>query len=138
MSMTTTVTIATRSRTTIEDITPQVQQVVQRSGVGDGLCTVYVPHTTAGVIINENYDASVKRDILATLNRLIPLEGDYQHSEGNSDAHVKASLVGASVTVPVSAGKLMLGVWQGILFCEFDGPRTRHVIIQVMHGGGSQ
>lgn len=127
-----TLTLSTRGRQSIEDLTPQIEQAVAKSGVQEGLCTVYVPHTTAGVIINENYDPDVKRDILTTLARLIPLRGDYEHGEGNADAHVKASLVGTSVTVPIYDGRLVLGTWQGILLCEFDGPRTRRVIVSVI------
>jgi secondary thiamine-phosphate synthase enzyme len=130
--MVVTLTLSTRARSEIQDLTPMVEQAVRQSGVQEGLCTIYVPHTTAGVIINENYDPDVKRDILATLGKLVPIHGDYQHSEGNSDAHVKASLVGTSVTLPVGEGRLMLGVWQGVLFCEFDGPRTRHVIVHIV------
>ena len=126
-----TLSVSTDSHQTIYDLTAQVERAVQKSAVKEGLCTVYVPHTTAGVIINENYDPDVKRDILATLARLVPVGGDYRHSEGNSDAHVKASLVGTSVTVPIHDGRLLLGTWQGILLCEFDGPRLRNVVVSV-------
>jgi secondary thiamine-phosphate synthase enzyme len=129
--MVVTLTLSTHSRTEIQDLTPMVEQALHQSGVKDGLCTVYVPHTTAGVIINENYDPNVKSDLLAVLATLVPVHGDYQHSEGNSDAHVKASLVGTSVALPINEGRLVLGTWQGILFCEFDGPRTRQVIVHI-------
>ena len=125
------ITVATHSRVSMEDITPQVEQIVQRSGVGEGLCTVFVPHTTAGVIVNENYDPDVKRDILAALARLVPVAAGYEHSEGNADAHIKASLLGNSVSIPISGGRLVLGTWQGVIFCEFDGPRTRRIVVHV-------
>ncbi|HOO41266.1 MAG TPA: secondary thiamine-phosphate synthase enzyme YjbQ, partial [Syntrophales bacterium] len=96
-----------------------------------GICQVYVPHTTSGITINENADPDVPRDILATLEKLVPLRGNYRHSEGNSDAHVKASLMGSSQTVFFENGTLILGTWQSLFFCEFDGPRTRSVYVQV-------
>lgn len=123
--------IRTKSRTEMIDITSEVQDKVGRSDVVDGICTVFVPHTTAAVTINENADPSVRRDILAALNKLVPETDDYAHSEGNSDGHIKASLVGSSVQVFVRDGKLALGSWQGVYFCEFDGPRTRHVWVDV-------
>ena len=123
--------LSTQSRCELDDLTPQVAQAVAKSGVSEGVCTVFVPHTTAGVTINENDDPDVKRDILATLSRIVPLRGDYRHNEGNSDAHIKAGLVGSSVSIPISDRRLMLGTWQGILFCEFDGPRTRQVIVHI-------
>ena len=129
--MVVTLTLSTKNRSGIEDLTPMVEQAVSQSGVRSGTCTVFVPHTTAGIIINENYDPDVKRDILSALGKLVPMHGDYAHSEGNSDAHIKASMVGTSVTLPISEGRLMLGTWQGILLCEFDGPRTRHVIVHI-------
>ncbi len=128
-----TITITTGARLSIEDVTAQVETIVRRSGISDGLCTVYVPHTTAGVVVNENYDPDVKHDILTALARLVPASGSYQHSEGNADAHIKAALVGNSVTVPISNGRLAFGTWQGILFCEFDGPRTRRIVVHVAH-----
>jgi secondary thiamine-phosphate synthase enzyme len=116
------------------DLTDRVATVARQAG-GTGLCHVFVPHTTAAVTINENADPSVVRDLLAKMARLVPSDEDYTHAEGNSDAHVKASLFGSSVTVPVADGKLMLGTWQGIYFCEFDGPRTRTVHVQFLSGG---
>lgn len=109
-----------------------MEKAVRDSGIADGVYIVFVPHTTAGVIVNENYDPDVKRDLLATLARLVPASGDCQHGEGNADAHIKTALVGNAVTIPVSGGRLALGTWQGVLFCEFDGPRARYVTVQVM------
>ncbi len=124
--------IATKTRASLEDITPQVAQAVRESGVRSGLCCVYAPHTTAGLTINENADPSVRRDILATLERLVPRHGDYQHLEGNADAHIKSSLLGHSLTLLVEDGELVLGTWQGIFFAEFDGPRRRRVLVKVV------
>ncbi|OPX24040.1 MAG: hypothetical protein B1H04_02970 [Planctomycetales bacterium 4484_123] len=124
--------VRTRGRDELVDITGQVAQAVRDSGVTDGLATVYVPHTTAGVTINENADPSVVADLLAALDAAVPWrQGFYRHSEGNSAAHVKSSLVGCSVQVLVRDGELVLGTWQGIYFCEFDGPRSRRAIIAV-------
>ncbi len=116
------------------DITSSVQEVVRESGVEDGICYVYVPHTTAGVTINENADPSVTRDMLMELNKKIPFEDGYAHMEGNSAAHIKASLMGSSAAIPVAGGTLQLGTWQGIYFCEFDGSRRRRVVVTVMSG----
>jgi len=124
--------VKTSSRTDFKDITGQVASALAAAGVKEGACLVYVPHTTAGITINENADPAVRTDIMAALERLVPWEGPYRHAEGNSAAHVKASLVGFSVTVPVSGGRPVLGTWQGIYFCEFDGPRTRKVHLQVL------
>lgn len=121
--------VPTGERTQLVDITGAVAAELARADVEDGTCHVYMPHTTAGLTINENADPDVVRDILAGLARLVPATGDYRHAEGNSDAHLKASLVGSSVTVPVVDGRLALGTWQGIYFCEFDGPRRRHVLV---------
>lgn len=129
-----TLSIRTSSRTEMREITQEVAAVVARSGVRSGLCAVCVPHTTAGITINENADASVREDIEGALDRLIPWHGSYSHEEGNSAAHIKASLVGHSVTLPIEDGRLVLGTWQGIFLCEFDGPRTRKVHIQVVRG----
>jgi len=126
------VEVPTAARTQFLDITGAVASEVAKSGVKTGICYVYMPHTTAGLSINENADADVGRDILAALARLVPLAGDYRHAEGNSDAHVKASLMGFTLTVPVIDGRLALGTWQGIYFCEFDGPRHRHVLVGVI------
>ncbi len=126
--------VSTRSRTEMIDITSKVQESVRKSGVENGICYVYVPHTTAGVTINENADPSVTRDILMELNKKIPFEDGYAHTEGNSAAHIKASLMGSSLAVPVAAGTLQLGTWQGIYFCEFDGSRRRRVVVTVISG----
>lgn len=124
-------TIPTHSQTELVDITPEVQRVVTQSEVKEGICYIFVPHTTAGITINEGADPSVKRDILSQLNKVIPFQGDYQHMEGNSPAHIKASLVGSSQTVFIDGGKLALGTWQSIYFCEFDGPRHRQVRVKI-------
>jgi secondary thiamine-phosphate synthase enzyme len=123
--------LSTTSRTELLDITAEVQKAVAESGVRDGVCHVYVPHTTAGITINENADPSVRQDILKELNKIVPFQDQYQHLEGNAAAHIKASIVGSSETILVEAGRLLLGTWQGIFFCEFDGPRSRRVIIAV-------
>lgn len=123
--------VSTKSRTELVDITNEVQKVVAESGVPDGVCHVYVPHTTAGVTINENADPSVREDILMELNKIIPLQDNYKHLEGNAAAHIKATIVGSSETILVERGRLMLGTWQGVFFCEFDGPRTRRVLTRV-------
>jgi secondary thiamine-phosphate synthase enzyme len=123
--------VSTSSHTELVDITTDVQRAVSESGVQDGVCHIYVPHTTAGVTINENADPSVREDILMELNRVIPLQDNYKHLEGNSAAHIKASIVGSSETILVERGRLVLGTWQGIFFCEFDGPRSRRVLTKV-------
>ena len=113
------------------DITGQVRKIVAAGNVQNGLCQIFVPHTTAGVTINENADPDVVTDMLAALGKMVP-DLPYRHTEGNSPAHVKSSLVGCSITVPISEGRLCLGTWQGIYFCEFDGPRTRKVWVQLV------
>ena len=123
--------ISTRSSTELVDITREVQRVVAESRVPDGVCHVYVPHTTAGITINENADPSVREDILMELNKIVPFQDNYKHLEGNAAAHIKASMVGSSETIPVEGGRLLLGTWQGIFFCEFDGPRSRRVLTMV-------
>ncbi|MFO7570135.1 MAG: secondary thiamine-phosphate synthase enzyme YjbQ [Smithellaceae bacterium] len=125
-----TIDIRTRARCEMIDITDTVRSVVAEEKITDGLCLVYVPHTTAGITINENADPDVPRDILAALERAVPFSASYRHVEGNSAAHVKASLVGSSTTVIIENGRLALGTWQSIFFCEFDGPRTRRCIIK--------
>jgi len=124
--------VRTRNRVEMVDITSEVQAVVKDSGVTDGVCHVYVPHTTAGVCINEGADPSVSRDIEKSLSKLIPHTGDYKHLEGNSDAHIKTALVGSSETIFIENGRLVLGTWQAVYFCEFDGPRSRKVLVKVM------
>lgn len=123
--------ISTRERCELIDVTPRVQEAVRSAGLKDGLVTVYCPHTTAAITINENADPDVRRDLLMALARAVPDEG-FRHSEGNSDAHVKTSLVGASATVLVEGGQLKLGTWQSVFFCEFDGPRHRKVWVQAL------
>ena len=125
-------TIQTGKRADAIEITDRVQRVVHQSGVETGLCQVYVPHTTAGVFINENADPDALRDILNTLEALVPWENDYRHAEGNAAAHIKASLVGTSQTVPVRNGRLALGRWQGIYFADFDGPRERNFQVTIL------
>ncbi len=127
--------VRTSAKTDLVDITGSIQGVVQSMGWKDGLCFVFVPHTTAAVTINENADPSVPRDILMELNKIVPFEDRYQHMEGNSAAHIKASLVGFSQMVFVESGRLVLGTWQGIFFCEFDGPRSRDVYVKVVTSG---
>ncbi len=126
------ITIQTITQTQILDVTTQVQKVVGESGIAEGLCCVFVPHTTAGITINENADPSVKQDIVMELNKVIPFNDNYSHLEGNSAAHIKASIIGSSVNVPVKNNNLLLGTWQGICFCEFDGPRQRKFYVKVM------
>ena len=113
------------------DITAQVQQSVGTSGVHSGVCTVFIPHTTAGVTINENADPAVVRDILMETNKIIPQSDGYAHMEGNSAAHIKATLTGSSESVPISGGALLLGTWQGVYLCEYDGPRSRTVVVTI-------
>lgn len=123
--------VATRSREEIVDITARVATCVRESGIADGVCTVFVPHTTAAVTINENADPAVLRDLLAGLARLVPRDGGYAHAEGNADAHLKAALVGNAAEILVEDGHLLLGVWQAVYLCEFDGPRHRQVWVRV-------
>ncbi len=127
--MQTSFSVRTRTRTELVDITGEVREAVDRLGVSDGVVVVYVPHTTAGVTINESADPDVASDIVSKLNEMVPRSGHYRHAEGNSDGHVKSTLVGCSVTILVDGGRLVLGTWQGIFFCEFDGPRTRSVLV---------
>jgi secondary thiamine-phosphate synthase enzyme len=124
--------VRTRAKTELIDITRSVQQAVQKTGIKDGICFIFVPHTTAAVTINENADPSVPQDIVMELNKMVPFEDRYHHQEGNSAAHIKASLLGCSQAVFVDSGKLILGTWQGIFFCEFDGPRNREVYVKVV------
>jgi len=126
--------VRTAGREQFVDITPGIIEFLAQSGVQEGVCLVYVPHTTAGVTINEGADPSVVDDILMQLDKLVPWSNGYRHTEGNSAAHIKSLLTGAEKTVPVTGGKLTLGTWQKIFFCEFDGPRRRKVIIKVLAG----
>ncbi len=127
-------TVKTGAQTELVDITEQVSRTVTESGVREGLCLLYVPHTTAAITINESADPCVRADILMVLNRMVPWKADYRHAEGNSPAHVKAALVGTSQLIAVENGSLVLGTWQGVFFCEFDGPRTRKVHLRMMEG----
>jgi secondary thiamine-phosphate synthase enzyme len=124
--------IKTKARNELVDITRQVAKVVEEAGIAEGICVVVIPHTTAGVTINENADPSVKTDIIAKLAELVPAGDRYHHEEGNADAHIKAVLVGTSEVLVVRGGQLALGTWQGVFFCEFDGPRSRQVWVRVM------
>lgn len=122
--------VKTRSRIEMLDITATVQEAVSQHAPQDGMCVVYVPHTTAGITINEGADPAVCRDILTKLNEIVPAGAGYRHLEGNADSHIKASLMGSSVLVLIENGRLVLGTWQKIFFCEFDGPRTRKVLVK--------
>lgn len=124
--------ISSRNKAELIDITERVQDCVRKSGVQNGICILFVPHTTAGLSVNENWDLSVKADILQTLERLVPWQASYHHTEGNAAAHIKASLVGSSTTLLVQAEQLVLGTWQGVFFAEFDGPRRRTVWVSVV------
>lgn len=124
------ISIKTNARFAMMDITSAVQKIIREQQIESGVCLVYTPHTTAAITINENADPDVPHDILAALDRAVPLSANYRHAEGNSAAHVKSSLVGASELVIIENGRLVLGTWQSIFFCEFDGPRTRKVYIK--------
>ncbi|OHD54769.1 MAG: hypothetical protein A2Y33_02025 [Spirochaetes bacterium GWF1_51_8] len=126
--------ISTSKRNEFLDITHEVSRAVAESGVAEGLCVVHIPHTTAGVTINENADPDVVRDMEIHLSSMVPPRGDFRHSEGNSDSHIKSTLAGPSLTVIIHGGRLVLGTWQGIYFCEFDGPRRRRFMIKCMEG----
>jgi len=125
------INVKTRSRIDMVDITASIQKEMSKAGLGDGLCVAYVPHTTAGITINEGADPAVCKDIMGKLNELVPPNAGYKHLEGNADSHIKASLMGSSVSVMVEDGRLVLGTWQKIFFCEFDGPRSRRVHLKV-------
>lgn len=129
-----TLSVRTNSRIEMVDITRKIQEQVKNSGVTEGVCQVFVAHTTAGLTINENADPSVQSDIIMVLNKIISDRESYRHSEGNSPAHIKASLMGPNLTILVADGGLLLGTWQGVYLCEFDGPRTRKVHIKIMAG----
>jgi len=126
------ISVKTHKRSEFIDITGEVDNFVQKQDVQEGMCFVYVIHTTAAITINENADPSVQKDIIEELNKIVPWSDNYAHMEGNAAAHIKASILGSTISVPVSRGKLALGTWQGIFFCEFDGPRKREVIIQTV------
>ena len=124
--------VKTSARTQMIDITAQVREAVRSSGVTEGLVHVYAMHTTGAITINENADPAVEADILACINKVIPFEDGFRHLEGNSAAHIKASLFGTSEVIPLEGGRLLLGTWQGIFFCEFDGPRQRKVNLKIL------
>jgi len=126
------INIKTKARTEFVDITSEVQKAINDSDVRKGICYLYVPHTTAGITINEGADPSVVKDIQTTLKRLVPPDLNYSHTEGNSDAHIKSTLVGMSKVVPIDNGRLALGTWQSVFFCEFDGPRNRTVAVKII------
>ena len=128
--------VKSQGRTDLIDITSSVQEAVQKSGVRDGICFIFIPHTTAAITINENADPSVTQDLVMAFDRIVPPEGRFHHLEGNSPAHIKSSLLGCSQTLFVESGKLALGTWQGIFFCEFDGPRVRKVYVKVVREEG--
>lgn len=126
------INIKTSRRIELMDITDEIQNTVAKSKIKDGVCFIFCPHTTAGLTINENADPSVRRDMINILNKLVPVDVDYEHAEGNADSHIKSSLFGSSLTIFVEGGELTFGTWQGIYFCESDGPRSREVWIKVM------
>ncbi len=129
-----TLEVESRQRTELIEVTAEVRRAVRASGIPEGMALLFVPHTTAAVTINENADPDVVRDMVMGLDRLVPFDGGYRHAEGNSDAHIKSTLVGCSLQVPVTGGDLSLGTWQGVYFCEFDGPRRRTLQVKVLPG----
>lgn len=126
------VNVKTGARVEFIDITSEIERLVEEAGVQEGVCYLHVPHTTAGITVNEGADPSVRRDIIHTLQKIVPRDAGYAHLEGNSDAHIKSSLVGTSTFVLIEQGRLQLGTWQSIFFCEFDGPRHRRVAVKIM------
>jgi secondary thiamine-phosphate synthase enzyme len=126
------ISVKTSFHTQFIDVTSKVSEVLQKTGIKDGICTVFTPHTTAGITINENADPDVPRDIIKEMEKVIPLNDGYDHIEGNSAAHIKSSLFGCSETVIIRNGSLMLGTWQSVFFCEFDGPRNRKVWVEII------
>ena len=129
-----TIAVRTTAREELLDLTQQVQEAVRQSGIRTGMAWIMSPHTTAGITIQENADPDVRTDLLSHLRELVPRSAAFRHSEGNSDAHIKTSLVGASQAVPVEGGRLHLGTWQAIYFCEFDGPRSRQALVKILEG----
>lgn len=126
--------VRTKNQTEFIDITREVAEVVRSSNVTEGLCYLFVPHTTAGITINENADPDVQKDMLKELNKIVPFDDNYAHMEGNSAAHIKSSMMGFSQIIAINNGKLLLGTWQGIYFCEFDGPRSRKMVVKIISG----
>ncbi len=129
------VSVKTSKQVEFVEITDLVQEAVRKAGIKEGICIVFVPHTTAGVTINENADPSVVQDIMMELNKIVPFKDQYLHGEGNSPAHIKSSLIGCSQNIIIESGRLSLGTWQGVFFCEFDGPRNRKVYVKVIPDG---
>ena len=127
-----TIDLKTRERTQLVDITAEVERAVSHSGVKEGTVRIFTPHTTAGLTINENADPTVVEDMLMELNKIVPINDGYRHLEGNSAAHIKSSLFGVSLSVFITGGRLLLGTWQSLYFCEFDGPRQRKVLVKVI------
>ena len=126
--------ISTQSRTEMVNVDRQVNEVIRESGVKEGICVLWVPHTTAGITINENADPAVVRDIIMEVNKIVPFQDQYHHSEGNSAAHIKSTLFSPSLTFIITNGRPVMGTWQSIYFCEFDGPRRRHLVVKVVEG----
>jgi len=126
--------VPTDSRVCFKDITADINRLVKDSGIESGICCIFVPHTTAAITVNERADHDVVRDVAMALNKLIPFDDDYRHYEGNSAAHIKATIVGSSEMLSVENGELVLGTWQAVFFCEFDGPRRRNVLLEVISG----
>ena len=126
------INVKSRARTEFIDITEKIQDVLKEAGINSGVCNIFVPHTTAAITVNEGADPTVQRDIQTFLNKMVPFEGDYQHREGNSSAHIKTTLIGVSQTVLIDEGRLVLGTWQSVFFCEFDGPRHRRVALKII------
>lgn len=124
--------VKSRTRTEFLDITAEVQEIIRSSGIRGGVCTLFVQHTTAGITVNEGADPAVQRDMITFLNQRVPADYYYSHAEGNSDAHIKTSLVGSSLSIPVDGGKLLLGTWQAVYLCEFDGPRPRKIVVKLL------
>ncbi|MBE3113854.1 MAG: YjbQ family protein [Actinobacteria bacterium] len=129
-----TLNIKTSSRVEMVDITERIANLITRHNINSGICCLFVPHTTAGITINENADSSVQRDINSKLSNLIPAGDNYSHLEGNSDSHIKSTVVGSSLNIIIDKGRPVLGTWQGIYFCEFDGPRNRNLFIKLIEG----
>ncbi len=126
--------LRTDSRTGMYDISFRVQELIRESGISEGVCMVYSPHTTAGITINENADPDVQRDMIYEIDKVIPFSDNYRHGEGNSAAHIKTTLTGLHIMIPIHQGRAVLGTWQGIYFCEYDGPRSRKFHVQILKG----
>jgi secondary thiamine-phosphate synthase enzyme len=124
--------ISTKKRNEFVDITSEIEKLVEEENVEEGICIIFCPHTTAGLTINENADPSVKKDVISHLEKMVPYDKNYSHIEGNADSHIKSSLLGSSLNLIIHQKKLVLGTWQGIYFCEFDGPRTRKVYVKII------